>query len=107
MNLFQGWDGRKAVRDPQVPLNGRHIEYHACRREVIRMVAQAAGKTEEETTTIFGTQSMRSGGATVVARKVSFTEFMRHGHWLTPAAAMRYIEPTTEERVAVTAAAEY
>ncbi|KAK3269710.1 hypothetical protein CYMTET_21854 [Cymbomonas tetramitiformis] len=79
VNLFQGWDGRKAVRDPQVPLNGRHMDYHACRREVIRMVA--AGKTEAETMAVFGTQSMRSGGATVVAQKVSFAEFMRHPAW--------------------------
>ncbi|KAK3244028.1 hypothetical protein CYMTET_46348 [Cymbomonas tetramitiformis] len=107
VNLFQGWDGRKAVRDPQVPLNGMHMDYHACRREVIRMVAQAAGKTKAETMTVFGTQSMRSGGATVVAQKVSFAEFMRHGHWMTQAAAMRYIQPSTEQRVAVTAAADY
>eukprot|EP00854_Cymbomonas_tetramitiformis_P034588 gene34588-biopygen33933 len=58
VNLFQGWDGRKAVRDSQVPLNGRHMDYHACRREVIRMVAQAAGNTEAETMVVFGTQSM-------------------------------------------------
>ncbi|KAK3250802.1 hypothetical protein CYMTET_39836 [Cymbomonas tetramitiformis] len=71
------------------------------------MVAQAAGKTEAETMAVFGTQSMRSGGATVVAQKVSFAEFMRHGHWMTQAAAMRYIQPSTEQRVAVTAAADY
>ncbi|KAK3263186.1 hypothetical protein CYMTET_27990 [Cymbomonas tetramitiformis] len=107
VNLFQGWDGRKAVRDPQVPLNGRHMDYHVCRREIVRMVAQGTGKTEEEVRQVFGTQSMRSGGATVVARKVSFEDFMRHGHWMTASAATRYIEPSTEERVAVTVAADY
>ncbi|KAK3262053.1 hypothetical protein CYMTET_29083 [Cymbomonas tetramitiformis] len=60
VNLIQGWDGSRAVRDPQ-----------------------AAGRTEAETMAVFGTQSMRSGGATVVAQKVSFAEFMRHGHWVT------------------------
>eukprot|EP00854_Cymbomonas_tetramitiformis_P034619 gene34619-biopygen34536 len=105
VNLFQGWDGRKAVS--QGP-SGVSMNYHACRREVIRMVAQVAGKTEAETMAVFGTQSMRSGGAIIVAQKVSFAEFMRHGHWLTQAAAMmRYIQPSTEERVAMTTTTEY
>ncbi|KAK3275801.1 hypothetical protein CYMTET_16088 [Cymbomonas tetramitiformis] len=51
--------------------------------------------------------SMRSGGAKVVAQRMSFAKFMRHGHWVTQSAAMRYIQPSTEERVSVTAAAEY
>ncbi|KAK3284991.1 hypothetical protein CYMTET_7380 [Cymbomonas tetramitiformis] len=55
--------------------------------------------SEAEVQKKWGTQSLRSGGATVAARKVSFRLFQQHGAWHTASSAHRYILDPTETRL--------
>ena len=55
-----------------------------------------------------GTQSLRSGGATMVAAKgVLDRRFQRHGGWRTPHMKDHYVQDTLDARLAVTRAIEY
>ncbi|KAK3282126.1 hypothetical protein CYMTET_10121 [Cymbomonas tetramitiformis] len=108
VNLFQGWDGRAArFRPLEAQLNGRHMEYPQCRREVHKFLQRTTGMSEAEVPKKWGTQSLRSGGATVAARKVSFRLFQQHGAWHTASSAHRYILDPTETRLSVTRALGY
>ena len=107
--LFQGWDGVRArFRGFRgLPLSGEPVSYDQCRQAFFRLVAKATARPEAELRSQFGTQSCRSGGATVAARVVDFRLFMQHGAWHSAASAHRYIEDSTEDRVEVTRALGY
>ena len=62
---------------------------------------------EQELRAQFGTQSCRSGGATVAARKVDFRLFMQHGAWHAASSAHRYILDSAADRLTVTSALGY
>ncbi|KAK3275508.1 hypothetical protein CYMTET_16371 [Cymbomonas tetramitiformis] len=103
VNLFQGWDGRLArfhLKD--VKFNGQHMEYPQCRREVHKFLQRTTGMSEADVQKKWGTQSLRSGGATVAAQKVDFRLFQQHGAWHTATSAHRYILDSTETRLSVT-----
>ena len=70
-------------------------------------MAKATARPEDELRGQFGTQSCRSGGATVAAHKVDFRMFMQHGAWQSATSAHRYILDSTEDRVAVTQSLGY
>jgi hypothetical protein len=109
--LFQGWDGRVARFRPgsvdHAALTGKVIPYHACRREVLRLVAKASGLSETETQAMYGTQSLRSGGCTVAATEVEQRLFQRHGGWADTRSVHRYVEDSLEDRLTVTRALGY
>ncbi|KAK3233117.1 hypothetical protein CYMTET_56568 [Cymbomonas tetramitiformis] len=108
VNLYQGWDGRVARFRPQnTQLNGRHIEYPQCRREVHKFLQRTTGMSEAEVQKKWCTQSLRSSGATVAAQKVDFRLFQKHGAWHTASSAHRYILDSTETRLSVTRAMGY
>ncbi len=108
VNLYQGWDGRVARFRPQdALLNGKHVEYPQCRREVHKFIQKTTGMSEAEVQKRWGTQSLRSGGATVAAQKVDFRLFQQHGAWHTASSAHRYILDSTETRLSVTRAMGY
>lgn len=98
--VFQGWNGRK--RECDRVLDGKPIAYQKCRSEVLRALSKHSGVPVEVLSPRYGTQSLRSGGATVVAPQVSFRAFQQHGAWHTAASAHRYILDTTEARCEVT-----
>jgi hypothetical protein len=101
--LFQGWCGRRARRGyVGLPLSGKGVSYDQCKRAFFCIVAKATGRPVDELMTVFGTQSCRSGGATVAARLVDFRRFMQHGAWHSAASAHRYIDDSVEDRVEVT-----
>ena len=107
--LIQGFDGRKVrgSRFQGVQLDGTAIPYHQCRRHFIRMMARAMGVPEAEATSLIGTQSCRSGGATRVATSVDFRLFQQHRPCRTSASAHRYILDSTDTRLSVTRAMGY
>jgi len=102
--LFQGWDGRAARWKGMtgLPLSGKPVSYDQCRQAFFRLVAKATARPEVELKAQFGTQSCRSGGATVAARTVDFRRFQQHGAWQSATSAHRYIEDSVEDRVEVT-----
>ncbi|KAK3284774.1 hypothetical protein CYMTET_7592 [Cymbomonas tetramitiformis] len=103
VNLFQGWDGRLARFHPDTtPLNGRHMEYPQCRAVVHKFLQRTTGLSAAEVQTRWGTQSLRSGGATTAAKQVDFRLFQQHGAWHTATSAHRYILDDTETRLSVT-----
>ena len=108
--LFQGWDGRRLRRRSEaaaLPLSGSTVSYAQCRTAFFAMVAKATGQKAAQVTSQFGTQSCRSGGATVLAPQIDFRRFQQHGAWHTAEAAHRYIRDSTEDRVQVTALLGY
>jgi len=109
--LFQGWDGRvgRWRGYAGLPLSGQPVSYDQCRHAFFSIVSKATARPVDELKAQFGTQSCRSGGATVCAGAsgVDFRKFMQHGAWHSASSAHRYILDSTEDRVAVTAALGY
>ena len=106
--LFQQFDGHLARRAiERVTLDGRPIGYPTCLRLVHRMLSESLGVSEEQVAGLYGTQSLRSGGATRAASKVDFRLFQQHGCWHTASSAHRYILDTTDTRLTVTRALGY
>ena len=107
--LFQGWDGRVARwrgLDGLV-LSGMPVTYDQCRVAFFRVVSKATARPKDELRAQFGTQSCRSGGATVLAHRVEFRLFQQHGAWASASSAHRYIQDSVEDRVAVSLALGY
>jgi hypothetical protein len=109
--LFQRFDGRVARFKPEKAkstLTGTEMPYEQCRRLVLRLVARELNISEEEASKRFGTQSLRSGGATLVAAKgVNDRLFQRHGGWATERMKDHYVKDTLEARMSVTSAMSY
>jgi len=107
--LFQGWDGRAARWRglSGLQLSGKPVTYDQCRVAFFRVVSKATARPERELRAQFGTQSCRSGGATVLAHKVEFRLFQQHGAWASASSAHRYIQDSVEDRVAVSLALGY
>ena len=79
-----------------------------CRETLRKCVVAVTGIEPDDVQKLFGTQSLRSGGATQIIRKnVDFRLFMQHGAWHTAAAAHRYIEDSLDTRLSVTRAMQY
>ncbi|KAK3246723.1 hypothetical protein CYMTET_43750 [Cymbomonas tetramitiformis] len=56
VNLFQGWDGRLArFRLTEVQLNGQHMGYQQCRRQVRKFLQRTTGMSEADTQKKWGT----------------------------------------------------
>ena len=102
--LFQGWDGVRARWRGQggLPLSGQPVSYDQCRQAFFKLVAKATARPESELKAQFGTQSCRSGGATVAAKTVDFRRFQQHGAWQSATSAHRYIQDSVADRVEVT-----
>ena len=108
VHLFQGWNGYKARRGyVGLELSGVGVSYGQCQASLFRLVSKITGQDVADLKKVFGTQSCRSGGATVAATEVPFRQFQQHGAWHTAASAHRYIRDSTETRLGVTRALGY
>ena len=109
--LFQRFDGRVARFHPgkaKETLTGIVMPYEQCSRLVLRLVATELGISEEHAKKRFGTQSLRSGGATLVAAEgVDDRNFQRHGGWRSVAVKDRYVKDSLDAKLAVTAVMRY
>jgi len=107
--LFQGWNGVSARFRGfgGLALSGKGVSYAQCRTAFFRVVAKATARPVSELQSQFGTQSCRSGGATVAASRIDFRRFMQHGAWHSAQSAHRYILDSVEDRVEVTRALGY
>ena len=103
--MFRGFDGVVSRWHPEkiIP-TGKFMPYHQILRSCIfKLVSTATDVTVSEVQKVFGTQSLRSGGATVAARKVSFEVWKAHGAWETDLVPLRYVGNATGERLQTTA----
>ena len=98
--LFQGFDGRK----DNAPLSGAAMKYSQCRQLVLKALERVLGLPRSEVTKLFGTQSLRAGGATCVAHDVPDRVFQRHGAWASAEIKNEYVKDTLEVKPAVTKA---
>lgn len=102
--LFQQIDGRRFQRDPSADcLTGKRLDYPQLRRYLFRMLGEASGLDPDALRQLFGTQSLRSGGATAVAEadQVTDFEFNQYGGWSSSAAAATYKASSLNRRLAV------
>ena len=98
--MFRSFDGRRVGPSYRTDvLSSVAITYPQCRMAFLRSVASATGRSVEEVTPMFGTQSCRIGGATAVASKVDFRLFQQHGAWKSPKTAMRYVKDSVDTRL--------
>jgi hypothetical protein len=102
--LFRGFDGRKSLSDPSVTMYDAAMSYDQCRRLTLSAIAKVMKSDVATVQKTFGTQSMRSGGATAVATKVDARVFQRHGSWKTASARDGYVRDSTETKLSVTRA---
>ena len=107
--LFQKFDGHKPLMGPKAPpLSGQKMSYGQCRTQVHNALFKVLGaKSRLEKDAIikmFGTQSLRSGGATAVAHTVDDRLFQRHGAWKSVAVKNEYVKDSLETRLSVTKA---
>ena len=109
--LFQRFDGRVARFHPErakETLTGIKMPYEQCSRLVLRLVATELQITEKQAAARFGTQSLRSGGATLVAAEgVDDRIFQRHGGWRSVAVKDRYVKDSLDAKLVVTAVMRY
>ena len=102
--LFQGYDGYLSRWHPeQTALTGKAMAYQQLRSCVFKLVSKTTGLSVEEAQKLYGTQSLRSGGATIAAKKVSFATWKAHGAWKTDIIPLRYVGKTADERLQTTA----
>jgi hypothetical protein len=114
VRLFQRFDGMQARWKPEtarttygkVPGHvGEAMLYDQLQRLVLGGVAKEMGLSYEQVVSDFGTQSMRSGGATLVAAAgVPDRVFQRHGGWRSVGCKNIYVQDSLEERLSVTKA---
>eukprot|EP00854_Cymbomonas_tetramitiformis_P034544 gene34544-biopygen33039 len=73
-------------------LAGKRLDYPQLRRYLLRMLGEAFGLDPEALRQLYGTQSLRYGGATAVvaADQVTDFEFNAYGGWSSSAAAATY-----------------
>ena len=102
--LFRGFDGRKSLTDASVTMYDKAMTYDQCRMQTLNALAKVMKCEVEDVRIKFGTQSMRSGGATAVATKVDSRLFQRHGSWKTTEAMNGYVRDKKEDKLAVTKA---
>jgi len=109
--LFQKFDGRKPLMGAPTVLSGVAMNYGQCLRQVHNALFKVLGaKTQEDRWAVmkmFGTQSLRSGGATAVATKVEDRLFQRHGAWSSADIKNEYVKDSLETRLSVTKAIGY
>ena len=109
--LFQGYDGWKIRKDSSRlfrELSGEGLPFHQYQRLVFRPLAAFMGRDEVDLMKEFGTQSLRSGGATLIAATdVDSRVFQRHGGWRTVGMKDHYVKDTLEAKLAVTRAMDY
>ena len=102
--LFQQVDGRRFQRDPSADcLTGGRLDYQQLRRYLFRMLGDGSGQEPDALRQLFGTQSLRSGGATAVAAadQVTDFEFNQFGGWSSSEAAATYKATKLDRRLAV------
>ena len=79
--------------------------YQVARSKLFEAIASVTGMDKLVIPLVFGTQSLRSGGATAVAAcGVSEKDFQRHGYWKDPKSLKVYVEASLEHRLIPTRA---
>lgn len=114
VRLFQRFDGVRARWHPREALStygsvpgheGEPMLFSQCQRLVLGGVAEEMGVSLEQVQSEFGTQSLRSGGATLVAAAgIPDRVFQRHGGWRSVGCKNMYVRDSLEERLSVTKA---
>ena len=103
--LFQKIDGHRFRSDPlsDCLIPGSALDYGQLRRYLFRMMGEASGIASEELQCLFGTQSLRSGGATEVADadQVSDFQFNQYGGWSSSNGSATYKATKLDRRLAV------
>ena len=102
--LFQGFNGRKDLFKESIALSGEAMKYSQCRLLVLKALEKVLGLDRAAVTKLFGTQSLRSGGATCVAQGVPDRVFQRHGAWASADIKNEYVKDSLDVRLAVTKA---
>jgi hypothetical protein len=106
--LFQKFDGNSKNKRSLHELAGTAISYGQARYHVLRCLAKVAGISLEESTALYGLQSMRSGGATAAAAAdVSDRLFQQHGCWRSEKVKDGYVADSLAARLSVTQALGY
>jgi Phage integrase family len=107
--LFQSFDGGMAYRQPmQCKLDATPITYKKAHYQILKYIAKALGISQAEATIMFGTHSLRSGGASHVASEnVDERLFQAHGGWKSKAAMHAYIKESLQNKLSVSAAIPY
>ena len=111
VRLFQRFDGRVTRFHPERILGtmrGEEMSYDQMRSLMFALLTKCTGVPEEDLKRRYGTQSLRSGGATLVAAEgVSDRVFQRHGGWRTPQMKDHYVQDTMGAKLEVTRAMRY
>jgi len=103
--LFQAIDGWRFRADPRADCfrPGSRLDYAQLRRYIFRMMGEASGQDPDQLRALYGTQSLRSGGATEVADadQVSDFQFNQYGGWSSSASSATYKATKLDKRLAV------
>ena len=112
--MFQRFDGVRARWHPSEALStygsvpgheGEPMLFSQCQRLVLGGLAEEMGVSLEQVQSEFGTQCLRSGGATLVAAAgIPDQVFQRHGGWRSVGCKNVYVQDSLEERLRVTKA---
>jgi integrase len=106
--LFQGFDGHAARWRAAVPLNGEVITYSQLHGQLTRYWAKLLNMELAACTKMLGLHSLRSGGATLVAKKdVPERLFQAHGGWKDRSSMMVYLKEGLEAKLQVTTVMGY
>ncbi|KAK3259505.1 hypothetical protein CYMTET_31501, partial [Cymbomonas tetramitiformis] len=95
---------RAAEGQPICPVEtAQRLDYQQLRRYLFRMLGDGSGQDPDALRQLFGTQSLRSGGATAVAAadQVTDFEFNQFGGWSSSEAAATYKATKLDRRLAV------
>jgi hypothetical protein len=89
-------------------MTGDKLPYHQLRDPLLLLVGAFTGESEEVVRRRVGTQSLRSGGATIVAASgVSDRLFQAHGGWRSAAMKDHYVKDPAWAKLSVTRALGY
>jgi integrase len=84
--------------------------YHQARKAVLTALASAYDTSPSVMQRVFGLHSLRSGGATAAAQRLTvgkdipLQQFMAHGGWRSNKSVAAYVEPSMEQRKKITQA---
>ncbi len=104
--LFRGYDGKAALRHPDrsVAMFRSPWSYDQARSTVFLAISSAFNVPVASLRSVYGLHSLRSGGATCVAKVgIPAMIFQRHGGWADPRSVGAYIKGSLDHRLQPTA----
>lgn len=111
VSLFQKYDGWAVRRDPKLlfrTFKNIDITMAQYQKLIFDLLVEHTGRTMADLKKEFGTGSLRSGGASMIAAtNIKELTYQRHGGWRTVEMRQRYTKETIETKLSVTRMMNY